>query len=142
MAGTFALVVVASNKIFYDGRAELLGFRGIDGEMAVLAHHENAVIAVAVGEIRIKTADGQWIYAVSGCGFARIIHNEVLFIVDTVERPEDIDVIRAERAKERAQEQLRQEQSMFEHYHSEASLSRAISRLKATGKYLNGGVRH
>ena len=142
MAATFTLVVVASNKIFYDGKAELLGFRGIDGERAILAHHENAVIAVAVGEIRIKTENGEWIYAVSGCGFARIINNAVLFIVDTVEKPEDIDVIRAERAKERAQEQLRQEQSMFEHYHSEASLARAISRLQATGKHLNGGVRH
>lgn len=142
MEGTFALKVIASNKVFYDGRAQLLGFKGIDGEMAIMAHYENSVIAVEVGEMRIKTDKGEWIYGVNGCGFVRVIHNEVLLLVDTVERPEDIDTLRARRAKERAEEQLRQEQSLFEHHHSAASLARAVSRLQATGRHLGGGVRH
>lgn len=142
MAATFSLKVIASNKIFFDGKAELLRFVGLDGEMAIMAHFENSVIAVAVGEMYIRTESGEEIHAVNGCGFARIINNEVLFLVDTVEKPEDIDAIRAQRAKERAEEQLRQEQSIFEHHHSEASLARAISRLRATGKYIDGGVRH
>lgn len=52
--------------------------------------------------------------------------------METAERPEEIDKVRAEEAKERAQEQLRQKQSIQEYYHSRASLARAMTRLKAT----------
>lgn len=49
---------------------------------------------------------------------------------DSAERPEDIDEIRAKEAKERAEEQLRQKQSVYEYRMSKASLARAVSRLK------------
>ncbi|MBS7182700.1 MAG: ATP synthase F1 subunit epsilon, partial [Eubacterium sp.] len=48
------------------------------------------------------------------------------------ELPEEIDKARALEAKERAEEQMRQDQSMREYYHSRASLARAMVRLKAT----------
>ena len=67
---------------------------------------------------------------VTGTGFAQIINNRAMVIVDTCESPEEIDVRRAEEAKERAQEQLRQKQSIQEYYRSKASLARAMSRLK------------
>ena len=66
----------------------------------------------------------------TGTGFAQIINNRAMVIVDTCESPEEIDVRRAEEAKERAQEQLRQKQSIQEYYRSKASLARAMSRLK------------
>ena len=50
--------------------------------------------------------------------------------METAESPEEIDIRRAEEAKERALEQLRQKQSIQEYYRSSASLSRAMSRLK------------
>lgn len=52
--------------------------------------------------------------------------------MDTCESPEDIDVRRAKEAKERAEEQLRQKQSIQEYYRSKASLARAMERLKAS----------
>ena len=51
-----------------------------------------------------------------------------------MERPEDIDLKRAQEAKERAKEQLRQKQSIEEYYISRAALARAMSRLKAGGR--------
>ena len=51
-------------------------------------------------------------------------------LVDSAERPEDIDEVRAREAMERAQEQLRQKQSIYEYRMSKASLARAVSRLK------------
>ena len=65
-------------------------------------------------------------------GFVETINNRVTVLVETAERPEEIDKVRAEEAKERAQEQLRQKQSIQEYYHSRASLARAMTRLKAT----------
>ena len=56
----------------------------------------------------------------------------VSVLVNTAERPEDIDVKRAEEAKERAEERLRQKQSIQEYHLSQASLARAMARLKAS----------
>ena len=48
--------------------------------------------------------------------------------------PEEIDALRAREAKERAEEQLRQKQSLQEYYHTQASLARAMARLRMTNK--------
>ena len=63
-------------------------------------------------------------------GVAQTANNRVIILVDSAERPEDIDEIRAKEAKERAEEQLRQKQSVYEYRMSKASLARAVSRLK------------
>ena len=62
------------------------------------------------------------------------MNNRASVLVNTAERPEDIDVKRAEEARERAEEQLRQKQSIQEYYRSKASLARAMSRLKVGKK--------
>lgn len=133
---TYSLKLIASDKIFYEGRVELLVIPAQDGEKAILGHHENMAIAVTMGLLKIRTASGKEIEAVVGNGFAQIMNNRVTVIVDTAERPEDIDAKRAEEALERAKERLRQNQSYQEYYHSQAALSRAMARLKATSKYI------
>ena len=71
-----------------------------------------------------------------GDGFVEIMPEFVVLLADTVEWPDEIDIRRAEEAKERAQERLRQKESQKEYYHSKAALSRAMARLKVTGKHL------
>ena len=78
---------------------------------------------------------GEWINGVVGNGFVQIINNRVTLLVDTAERPEDIDERRAEEARERAEEQLRQSKSIQEHSHFEASLARSLARLRLKHKY-------
>ena len=132
---TFSLKVIASDKIFFDGRAEVLIIPEIDGERAILAHHEDMVIAIRVGEMKFRLEDNTWVTAVIGQGFAQVINNRVSVLVDTAERPEDIDAARAQEALERAKEQLRQKQSLHDFRLSQASMARAMSRLKSTSKY-------
>ena len=119
-------------KVFYDGKCEYLVIPTIDGEKGILAHHENMVIAVEIGELRFRKPDGEWVTAVVSKGFAEIVNNRASVLVNTAEHPEDIDVKRAEEAKERAEEQLRQKQSIQEYYLSQASMARAMTRLKAS----------
>ena len=132
---TFSLKVIASDKIFFDGRAEVLIIPEIDGEKAILAHHEDIVIAITIGDMKFRLEDKTWVNAVVGQGFAQIINNRVSVLVDTVERPEDIDAARAKEALERAKEQLRQKQSLHDFRISQASMARAMSRLKSTKEY-------
>jgi len=94
------------------------------------------IIATSIGEIRIDTPDGKKILGVVGEGFAQIVNNRVTMLVDSAEHPEDIDRVRAEQALERAKERLRQKESLKEYKQTEASLSRALMRLKVTGRDL------
>ena len=133
---TFSLKIIASDKVFYDGKCGIVIVPALDGEQAIMAHHEDMVIATRVGEVRFKEQEqDDWKKAVVGIGFVHIAYNRVTMLVDTAERPEDIDEVRARQAMERAEEQLRQKQSIEEYHVSQASLARAMIRLKEAGKY-------
>lgn len=134
MAGnTFYLKIISANRVFFSGRCRSLIVPEYDGQKEILAHHEDMVIAIDEGEMRFQPeGTDNWEYAVVGMGFVEIVNNRVTLLVETAERPEEIDVARAREAKERAEEQMRQNQSIREYYHSRASLSRAMARLKGT----------
>ena len=128
---TFGLKIIASDKVFYEGRCRKLVIPAPDGEKGILANHENMVIAIVVGTAKVQLAGGdEWKDLAVGSGFAEIVNNRVTLLVDTAERPEDIDVRRAREQQERAEEQMRQKQSIQEYYHTQASLARAMNRLR------------
>ena len=132
-SNSFYLKIIAANRVFYSGRCRSIIVPEYDGQKEILAHHEDMVIAVNDGEMRFQPeASDNWEYAVVGIGFVEIVNNRVTLLVESAERPEEIDVARAREAKERAEEQMRQKQSIHEYYHSRASLARAMARLKAT----------
>ncbi|MCU6763611.1 F-ATPase epsilon subunit [uncultured Roseburia sp.] len=134
---TFELKIIACDKVFYNDRSNLLIVPALDGELAVLPHHENMVVAVKAGEIKFRNQQGEMVDVVNGIGFVHIMNNRVTVLVDTVERPEDIDVARAKAAEERAKERLRQKQSLQEYHRSQATLARAMARITAASKHKN-----
>ena len=99
MAETFYFEIIASDKKFYSGACEHVIFPAVDGLYGVLANHEDTVTAVVAGELRFKV-DGEWKVCIVGEGFADVTRDFVVIVVDTVERPEDIDIIRAREAKQ------------------------------------------
>ena len=127
---TFSLKVIACDKVFYDGRCAQVVLPLHDGLKAIQAHHENMVIAVVVGIARMESTEGEVTEIAVGTGFAEIVNNRVTLLVDTAERPEDIDVRHAREQREHAEERMRQKQSIQEYYHTQASLARAMNRLK------------
>jgi F-type H+-transporting ATPase subunit epsilon len=135
MENSFILEIIASDHPFYQGECEMLVFPGLDGEYGILPNHEAMVTCVKAGELRFK-AEGEWHYAAVTDGFVEIMPNFVVLLADTVEKPEDIDIKRAEEAKERAEERLRQQQSIKEYYHTQAALQRAMNRLKVTKRHV------
>ena len=93
--------------------------------------HEPVVTALRPGTVRFQT-DGTPHEVVVSDGFAEIMPGYCILLVSSAERPDEIDRARAERAKERAEERLRQKQSIREYHLSKAALARAMARLKAT----------
>ena len=133
----FYLKVISSNRIFYEGFCTCLIIPSVDGEKAIMAHHEEVIVAADNGEMRMqKEEGGEWSYAVLGKGFCMVANNRVTVLADTVERPEEVDANRAKEALERAQERLRQKQSIQEYHMTQAAMARALTRLKETEKFV------
>lgn len=128
---TFWLKVIASDHVFYNGNCEALVVPAHDGEVGILPHREAMILAIQEGELKFHVpGENEYREAVVGLGIVQVANNRVTVVVDTAERPEDIDEVRAKQALERAKEQLRQKQSIREYYMSKASMARALSRLK------------
>ena len=131
---TFELKVIAIDKTFFTGKCQQVIVSATDGSIGIMAHHENTVMALVEGPMRIQLEDGTWLEAVTGIGHAQIAYNRVTILVDFAEKPEEIDERRAKEALERAQEAMRQKQSIQEYHMNQMALARAMTRLKVTHK--------
>ena len=81
--------------------------------------------------------DGDWKFAAISEGIIEVLPDRAVILADSCELPEEIDIKRAEEARERAEEMLRQQQSIREYYETQAALNRAINRLKISQKHFN-----
>lgn len=134
MAKTFHLEIIATDRIFFQGECEHLVIRAIDGLIGIMAGHEPLVTSLPTGEMKYMVG-GEWHYAAISGGFIQVMPDSAVILADSCELPEEIDIKRAEEAKERAAEMLRQKQSIKEYYQTQAALNRAINRLKISQKH-------
>ena len=105
----------------------------IDGEYGILAGHVPMVTCLTAGELRFQN-EGAWRRAAISNGFIVVDPLGATVMADTAESPDEIDIHRANETKLRAEEALRQKQSIREYYHTQAALNRAMNRLKVAGR--------
>lgn len=127
---SFALSVLAADRPFYVGECSSLIVPTVQGQYGVLAHHSNTIAAVVPGLLEFILPDGEKRTAAVSQGMIKIENNEVLILVDSAERPEDIDISRAQKAADEAREQLLQKRSNIEYRSVHATLARALNRIK------------
>ncbi|MFR4726193.1 MAG: ATP synthase F1 subunit epsilon [Faecalibacterium sp.] len=125
----FILNITASSGEFYQGYCESLTLPTGDGVYGVQAGHNPVLVALHMGIAKF-TVDGETREVLVGDGIAEVTPTFVLLLVDSAERPEDIDRNRAEAARIRAEERLQHKQSMHEYYQSKIALDRAMQRLQ------------
>ncbi|MDR1589048.1 MAG: ATP synthase F1 subunit epsilon [Oscillospiraceae bacterium] len=130
---TFKLEILTPERIFFSGDVEGVTVPAPDGRLTVLARHTPLICPLAVGTIDIKH-DGDWRGCVNSEGFLEVHHDGALIFVQACEWPEEIDSSRAEQARRRAEEYLRQKRSLAEYNQSKIALARAMARLSATKK--------
>ena len=128
----FSLEIVTPTRIITKDNISYLRCPGIDGSFGVMAEHADAVIALAVGEIKMTGNNTDKFIATSG-GFIDISHEKVLLILETAEISTEIDKERAKAAKERAEERLKQKEGV-DQLRAEAALIRAINRLHVSAR--------
>ena len=100
----FHAQILASDTLFFDGDCEFMVVPCTDGAMGILSHHSNMIAAVVPGELRFQPVGGPLRTAAVSAGLVKVEAGEVMLLVSTAERPEDIDVNRARRAEDAAKE--------------------------------------
>ena len=130
---SFILNITASSGEFYQGSCESMVLPVKDGVYGVQAGHSPVLVAIHMGMLKF-TVDGETREILVGDGI-EVTPTFVLLLVDSAERPEDIDKNRAEAARIRAEERLQHKQSMHEYYQTKIALDRAMQRLQTAAKY-------
>ena len=132
---TFQVHILAADQSFYEGPCESLTIPTSDGEQCILAHHSSMIAAIQPGTMRYRTPGQESRLAAVSQGMVKVEQNEVLVLVDSAERPEDIDAARARREADEAKEALLQQRSRQEHRVAQATLARALNRLRVKSSY-------
>lgn len=119
----------------YDGEALAVNVPTTEGWIGILAHHSNIVMAVVPGELEYTPSDSsEKKTVIVSDGLLKVENGEVMILVDTAEDPDKIDEARAERAEEKAREDMKRANSNRDIAFASAELSRAMSRIKASKK--------
>ena len=125
---------MASDHMVFDGDAQSVSLPTTEGSVGILAHHSNIIMAVVPGEITYRAADGSEETVIVSDGLLKVENGEAMILIDTAERPEEIDEARAQRAEERAREELKRANTNRDIALASAELSRAMNRIRASKK--------
>ena len=126
----FQVHILAADKTFYEGPCISMTIPTTDGEQGILAHHSSMIAAVQPGTLRYQVPGEEPCLAAISPGMVKVEHNDVLVLVDSAERPEEIDAVRAQREIDEAREVLLQKRSRQEHQIAQATMARALNRLR------------
>lgn len=124
----FRVKILASDHPFYEGECFSLTLPTSNGMYGIRAHHSNMITAIVAGTLYYQVQENVSLEAAVSGGLAKVENGEVLILVDTAERPEEIDARRARR--DAAKEALLQRKSIMEYRAAQATLARAVSRLR------------
>jgi len=127
----FRLEIVTPTKLVDEGNVDYVRCPGLDGSFGVLANHQNAIIALGIGEIKVTQNKKDHFFATSG-GFVEITKEKVQLLVETVERADEIDFERAEKSLERAKTRRVEKNDELDQTRITVSVARAINRLKVS----------
>jgi F-type H+-transporting ATPase subunit epsilon len=133
------LQIVTAEKVVYDEQVDIVVAPGELGEMGILPQHAPLLSTLKAGELRYRRSGSEESLAIGG-GFVEVLNNRVIVLADSAERVEEIDVSRAEQARQRAEERLRNRNNLSddEVMALESSLRRAMARIEVVRRNRGG----
>ena len=133
MADTFQLEIVTPEKMVVRDVAEEMQIPGKDGYLGILPGHAPLITELAVGEITYQRS-GQTHRLCVAWGFAEVLPDKVTILAETAERASEIDVARAQKAKQRAESEIAKSATEEDFNRVSANLQRAETRLVVAEK--------
>ena len=128
MAETIELEIVTPERLVVKGRAEDVQIPGRNGYLGILPGHAPLITELSVGEI-IYTSEGTANRLAVAWGFAEVLPDKVTILAEAAERAEEIDVPRAEAARDRALQQIKESSDSATYEEAAQALARAEARL-------------
>ena len=128
---TFSFHLYGADRLFYEGECLSVIVPAVDGQYGVLADHANLITAIVPGELTFTLPNVSRPQTVAvACGIMKVEDNDVLVLVESVLRPEEIDADRARKEEAAAREALLQKRGRVEYRSAQAQLARAVTKLK------------
>jgi len=128
------LEIVTAERVVFSGEVDEIIAPGVEGQLGILPHHSPLMTMLQAGELVAKKSGQDEIMAIAG-GFLEVRPDRVIVLADAAERAEEIDIKRAETAKKRAEERLRDRKAIgLDEASAEAALKRALARLSVAEK--------
>jgi len=128
LADTFELEIVTPTKLLVKEPAEEAQIPGLSGYLGILPGHAPLITELAVGAITYKSAGTTHTLSVAW-GFAEVLPDKVTILAEAAERPQEIDVPRAEKARDRAEQRLKSNDPQVDFTRAEDALQRAETRI-------------
>jgi F-type H+-transporting ATPase subunit epsilon len=122
--------VVSVERIVFSDDVDMVLAPGIEGELGILPHHAPLMTALVPGEIVIRKTGQEDVLMAVGGGFMEVRPDRVTILADSAERAEEIDVARAEAARQSAHQLLSRRPSGADIVQAEHALRRSQIRLK------------
>ena len=126
----FELKIIKPDGLFFEGEASFLEFTSVEGKMGVYANHIPLTTILEPCVVKIYSGDEKKKAAVIG-GFIEIQKTKITILAEDAHWPDEIDVARAEAAKQRAEEFLAKKESGTDLVRAEAALKRSMARINA-----------
>ena len=133
MPDTFQLEIVSPEKLVVNEAVEEAQIPGQSGYLGILPGHAPLLTELAIGKISYQSQGKTKILAVAW-GFAEVLPDKVTLLAETVERPDEIDVARAQKAKARAEELLKGNSPELDYDRAQSALKRAETRLEVAAE--------
>ena len=121
---TFQVEIVTPDRVFYTGSADMIEFNTIDGQIGVYKNHIPMTTVIEPGVVIIHEEDRQKVAA---------IHDKVTLLAEVAEWPDEIDLNRAEAARDRAEERISVKAETTDLKRAEFALHKALTRINAAG---------
>ncbi len=126
----FNLRIVTPDGLFFDEKAESLKIRTTEGDLLILANHIDFVSILPIGKGALK-AKGEAKDICIAEGLIRVEKHQVTLITHAIEYTDDIDIIRAQEAKARVEDRMKEAKDQRELEYLEYKLKKALNRLSA-----------
>jgi len=133
MTESFQLEIVTPEKQVVSDTAEEVQIPGKKGYLGILPGHAPLITELSVGEIFYRKG-GHTSYLSVAWGFAEVLPAKVTILAEAAERPEEIDVARAQEARKRAEERLKSQDPATDYERALYALKRADVRLDVAAK--------
>ena len=128
MSDTFQLEIVTPARLLVKDAAEEAQVPGVTGYLGILPGHAPLITELGVGEITYKSSGATHILSVAW-GFMEVLPDKVTILAEAAERPQEINIERAQKAKERAEQRLKSNDPKVDYTRAEDALQRADTRL-------------